>query len=185
MQSEIKRLIDLSECMHLSKTDRDAIKWALEQLGESAEGEQQQGNTIVYPDEFNWIWTHYPKREGTQGDKRKSLGCCNQRIKEGETWKTLAEKMQKYGKYCITKNMIGTPYVMQVQKFFGTGDHMNADWEIVPPVEPEQKSAFTKMIERANSGELYSKSFLFTKNGKTWNCAADFYSGKPPIEEQQ
>lgn len=34
MKSEIKRLTDLSQCKHLMKTDRDAIQWALEQLGE-------------------------------------------------------------------------------------------------------------------------------------------------------
>ena len=35
MCKELKRLQSLSECAHLNKTDRDAIKWVLDQVGES------------------------------------------------------------------------------------------------------------------------------------------------------
>lgn len=32
MCKELKRLIDLSECKHLNKTDRDSLQWAIQQL---------------------------------------------------------------------------------------------------------------------------------------------------------
>lgn len=182
MQSEIKRLKELSECRHINKTDRDAILWALTQLDLIDVDNQPQKQVKAYPDEFEWIWSNYPKREGTQGDKKKALGCCKKRISEGETWKSLAENMQKYGKYCIAKEIISTPYVMQVQKFFGTGEHFKADWEISPPVEPETKSAFTKLVERANKGEFETIDYYLAPNGRKYKNSIAYYKGEDPIE---
>lgn len=45
MCKEIKRLTDLSQCQHLSKTDRDALKWALQQIDpETIAGDNVIGN---------------------------------------------------------------------------------------------------------------------------------------------
>ncbi len=139
MCSEIKRLKLLSECQHLNKTDRDAIKWALESLGEGKEGvivKAQQG----YPDEFEWIWTNKPEREGSN-PKKQAYSACTARVKEGATWRDLAEGVKRYKHYCDAKHLTGTDKVQQMATFFGTKEGFKESWGVTltKPETPKQK----------------------------------------------
>lgn len=175
----------MSECCHLTKTDRDAIKWALVQLGEmeKKEPESKQG---AFPKEFEWLWKEYPDRDGGKGDKRKALQNCKARIKEGETWKSLARYMKAYQEHCKREGKIGTSFVMHFVTFFGPGERYKDDYSArVATGKSEEKSGFSAMVDRANSGELYqtTQDFYIAPNGLKYACMADYYAKKPPLEQ--
>lgn len=183
MQPEVKRLIQLSKCMHLNKTDRDAILWALEQIGEI---EQEEGDSASpgYPDEFEWLWSNYPNRSGSQGDKRKSIKVCEKRLKEGEDWKSLARYMKAYEAHCKDTDKLGTEFVMQFQKFFGDGEHYKADWSIDNKKSDSKKSAAQALTEMANNGSLYQDRVggYLGLDGKMYESYIAWYKGEAPIE---
>lgn len=168
----------------LSKSSRDAVIWALKLLGEMEESEKESNSKPSgYPDEFEWLWGNYPERSGGKGDKRKGFQYCNALISNGETWKTLAQYMKAYEKHCNTENKIGTSFVLQFTSFFGPGERYKENWSVAPLTPKEKKGAQQSLIERANSGDLYkpTQSYYY-RDGKKWDCAADYFSGKPPID---
>ncbi|WP_286237959.1 hypothetical protein [Neptuniibacter halophilus] len=86
-------------------------------------------SSFVYPKEFEWIWKHKPEREGAN-PKRRALSACNARIKQGSTWRELAEGMMRYQQYCQAKGILNTEYVKQMASFFGPDEHFKNSWEI-------------------------------------------------------
>lgn len=168
------------------KTDRDAIVWALNSLGE-VEQNSDQGKKSEYTDEFEWLWSNYPERSGGKGDKRKAFQNCQARIKEGEDWKTLARFMKAYEEHCKKEGKLGTGYVLQFTTFFGPGERYKDDYSekaAQPKPGEQKKTGMSSLIERANSGELYQDNigYHLAPNGKKYACAMDYHSGKEPIE---
>jgi hypothetical protein len=84
---------------------------------------------FVYPGEFEWIWSNRPPREGAES-KRRAHQCCNARIKQGATWRELAEGMRRYYAYCKTKGNLHTEFVMQMGTFFGPDEHYKNTWGV-------------------------------------------------------
>ena len=80
-----------------------------------------------YPIEFEWIWKNRPKREGSD-PKRKAFQACTARIKQGATWRELAEGMKRYHHYCETKGTLNTEFVKTMAVFFGPDDHFKNEW---------------------------------------------------------
>ena len=172
--------------MHLSKTDRNAILWALNALGEAEETKANPEKPTGYPDEFEWLWSSYPERNGGKGDKRKAFQNCQARIKEGEDWKTLARFMKAYEGHCRKEGKIGTGYVLQFTTFFGQGERYKDDYSDKAPqdaTKPVKKTGQQSLIDRANSGELYKDNVggYLAPNGKKYACAIDYHTGKDPI----
>lgn len=172
--------------MHLSKTDRNAILWALNALGEMEIENESKAIGGGYPDEFEWLWKSYPERSGGKGDKRKAFQNCQARIKEGEDWKTLARFMKAYEEHCKKEGKIGTGYVLQFTTFFGPGERYKDDYSDKAPQDadkPAKKTGQQSLIDRANSGELYEDHVggYLAPNGHTYACAIDYYAGKEPI----
>lgn len=166
----------------LSKSTRDAVKWALMNLGEEVTEKAKQ-QVKDYCDEFLWLWDNYPSRGSSgKGDKRKGYNSCLALIKDGEDWKSLARYMKAYEQSCIKDEKMGTSYVMQFNTFFGSGERYKDDYSIKD--KPEKKTATQSLIDRANSGELYqTDQNYYLRDGKKWDCAADYFAGKPPLED--
>ncbi len=86
-------------------------------------------NKNTYPDEFEWIWANKPNREGNN-PKKDAFKCCNARLKEGATWKELAEGMVRYKRFCQAKGIINTEKTQMMRTFFGTGENFKQEWTI-------------------------------------------------------
>jgi len=84
---------------------------------------------LEYPKEFAWIWDNRPRREGSD-PKRKAYQACNARIKQGATWRELAEGLKRYRTYCQTKGILNTEFVKQMATFFGPDEHYKNDWTV-------------------------------------------------------
>lgn len=82
-----------------------------------------------YPEEFEWIWQHRPRREGSD-PKRKAFQACNARIKQGATWRELAEGMKRYHRFCETKGILNTEFTKTMAVFFGPDEHFRNDWAV-------------------------------------------------------
>lgn len=82
-----------------------------------------------YPEEFEWIWSNKPEREGAN-PKRKAYQACNARIKQGATWREMAEGMNRYKAYCQQTKIIGTRVVQQMATFFGPDEHFKNEWTV-------------------------------------------------------
>lgn len=154
MRSEIKKLKEMSENTMLSKSYRDAIKWALGELGESGESESKQKAKSDYPDEFEWIWAAKPEREGGN-PKRQAFQKCKARIKEGATWRDLAEGVKRYRRYCDAKKITGSEKVQQMSTFFGTKESFKESWAYAADKQPAnatgRKSAAEEYKEKLRS----------------------------------
>lgn len=83
----------------------------------------------TYPDEFEWIWKNKPERSGGN-PKKSAYSKCKARIKQGATWRQLADGVVRYRKYQEAKGNIGTEYVMQMVRFFGSDEHYTQSWDI-------------------------------------------------------
>lgn len=82
-----------------------------------------------YPYEFEWIWSDKPEREGAN-PKRKAYQACSARIKQGASWREMAEGMKRYKSYCEKSKIIGTRMVQQMATFFGPDEHFKNEWEV-------------------------------------------------------
>ncbi len=82
-----------------------------------------------YPKEFEWIWQHRPRREGSD-PKRKAFQACNARIKQGATWHELAAGMKRYAKFCETKGILNTEFTKTMAVFFGPDEHFKNEWAV-------------------------------------------------------
>ena len=184
MCSEIKRLKELSECKHLMKTDRDAIIWALERLGESVEKEQKETKAKYSDDDYKLAeWMDARVKKITKSDKVTNLKAWANTIRimtevDGRTHKEITDMFDWCNRDQFWFRNIMSP------------DKLRAQWDKLTlqrdskPMQKAEKSAQSQLIARANSGELYqtNQNFYF-RDGKKWDCAADYFAGKPPIEE--
>jgi len=84
-----------------------------------------------YPKEFEWIWQNRPRREGSD-PKRKAFQACNARIKQGATWRELAEGMKRYHRFCEAKGILNTEFTKTMAVFFGPDEHFRNDWAVTP-----------------------------------------------------
>ncbi|CAL9968945.1 replication initiation O-like [Vibrio phage D290] len=88
-----------------------------------------KGKSNDYPDEFEWIWANKPQREGGN-PKKQAYSACKARLKEGVTWRELAEGLNRYRAYCIAKRIVNTSTVQQMSTFFGTKESFKESWTV-------------------------------------------------------
>lgn len=88
-----------------------------------------KGKSNVYPEEFEWIWANKPQREGSN-PKKQAYSACKARLKEGSTWRELAEGLNRYRAYCIAKRIVNTSMVQQMSTFFGTKESFKESWTV-------------------------------------------------------
>lgn len=102
--------------------------------GSSVDETPSKKSSFDYPEEFEWIWKYKPQREGSN-PKRKAFHACNARIKQGATWREMAEGMKRYAQFCHTKSLLNTDKVQQMATFFGPDEHFAEDW-LVSVMDP-------------------------------------------------
>lgn len=95
----------------------------------SDDGTPAQPKKDDYPAEFEKLWAEYPKREGSN-PKNKAYQAWNARRKAGVTPEAMAAGLQRYVAFCGAKGQVGTSYVMQASRFFGTGLEFNNEWAV-------------------------------------------------------
>lgn len=89
-------------------------------------------NTLTVAEQaFEAAWKAYPKREGAN-PKNKALSCFKARLAEGEKLEDILAGIARYAGYCQAKGMIGSSYVMQAARFFGTERAYANEWTAGP-----------------------------------------------------
>lgn len=88
-----------------------------------------------YPEEFEDVWSRYPKREGGN-PKKSSFHCWNARIKEGVDPGVMARGVEAYRTFCEKTQILGGRFVMQGTRFFGTDRMYLEDWSVKPGPKP-------------------------------------------------
>jgi hypothetical protein len=94
--------------------------------------------TPVGVDPFELAWAAYPKRQGGN-PKNKAREKWSARLKEGITAEVLLAGVARYAAYCQATGSVGTCYVMQAVRFFGTDGSYAEDWtasKSTPPRKP-------------------------------------------------
>jgi hypothetical protein len=80
-----------------------------------------------YSDQFIWLWENRPRRQGSDS-KKKAFQCCKARIKQGATWRQMAEGMNRYKDFCQATGKLNTEFTMQMTRFFGSEEQFKEDW---------------------------------------------------------
>jgi len=78
---------------------------------------------------FELAWKAYPKREGAN-PKNKALAAWSARMKEGVTSEAMLAGVMRYEAFCKAKGNVGTGYVMQAVRFFGTERAFDNEWSV-------------------------------------------------------
>lgn len=86
-----------------------------------------QSKKHLCDEEFEAAWKAYPKRDGSN-PKTAAQKCWNARLKDGVSAQAMIEGICRYASYCRQKEMIGTSYVMQAARFFGTNKEFENAW---------------------------------------------------------
>jgi hypothetical protein len=87
---------------------------------------KQEGKHIQ-DEVFEMAWAAYPKRDGSN-PKAAAQKCWNARLKEGVTVEEMMAGINRYKDYCMSKETIGTAFVMQAARFLGTNREYEAAW---------------------------------------------------------
>lgn len=87
------------------------------------------GASAPCDDGFEAAWKAYPKREGNN-PKNKAYSCWKARLKDGVTAEEMMAGIVRYAAYCKIKGWIGTGYVMQAVRFFGTERAFDNEWKV-------------------------------------------------------
>lgn len=87
------------------------------------------GASAPVDDAFELAWKAYPKREGAN-PKNKALAAWNARMKEGVTAEAMLVGVMRYEAFCKAKGNVGTGYVMQAVRFFGTERAFDNEWSV-------------------------------------------------------
>lgn len=94
-----------------------------------AQSEIKPSKKNAYPDEFEWLWANKPDREGGN-PKKQAYSACKARLKEGVTWREMAEGLNRYFKYCKATGILNTRMVQQMSTFFGTKESFKEQWSV-------------------------------------------------------
>ena len=128
----------------------------LKDLGSSAKNRDSE-----YPVEFLFIWDKKPQREGAN-PKKKAFKACNARIKQGASWKELAEGLVRYHKYCYETGKLNTAFVMQVATFFGPDEHYKNEWtvnhEATNTAQPTASGAESSQLQQIKAARARSEA---------------------------
>lgn len=108
-----------------------------------------------YPDEFERVWTIYPKRSGGNS-KTDAFKAWNARIRDGTTAREIHEGVERYAAFVKAEGSLNTQFVKQAKTFFGPGMHFSEPWTIQQasgPRDPNQISEPDKKIPSGFRGE--------------------------------
>lgn len=98
--------------------------------------------TNPYPDDFEALWSIYPKRDGSN-PKKAAFSAYRARLKEGADPEAIRAGVERYAVWCESRGKVGTETVMQTKRFFGPGKEWENPWPVAfQPVKlPRDTSA--------------------------------------------
>ncbi len=108
----------------------------------------------TYPDEFELVWSIYPKRAGGNS-KSDAFKAWNARIKDGTATEEIYSGVERYAAFVKFEGNLNTQYVKQAKTFFGPGMHFSEPWAIQQPPgarDPNQISEPDKTIPSGFKG---------------------------------
>lgn len=108
----------------------------------------------TYPDEFELVWSIYPKRAGGNS-KFDAFKAWNARIKDGTAAEEIYSGVERYAAFVKFEGNLNTQYVKQAKTFFGPGMHFSEPWAIQQPPgarDPNQISEPDKTIPSGFKG---------------------------------
>ncbi|MCS4271178.1 MULTISPECIES: hypothetical protein [Raoultella] len=95
--------------------------------GQSEGDNPEQKKT--YPDEFELVWSIYPKRAGGNS-KSDAYKAWHARIREGTAAEEIYSGVERYAAFVKFEGNLNTQYVKQAKTFFGPGMHFSEPWAI-------------------------------------------------------
>ncbi|HIH9429038.1 TPA: DNA-binding protein [Klebsiella variicola subsp. variicola] len=95
---------------------------------EKAAGDKPSAQ-MTYPDEFEQVWSVYPKRAGGNS-KSDAFKAWNARIRDGTTTAEILAGVERYAAFVKAEGILNTQYVKQAKTFFGPGMHFREPWAI-------------------------------------------------------
>lgn len=117
----------MSKSEHSSPDNNPDSKSVLKDIGASDDAPTEKATG--YHPEFEKAWKLYPKREGSN-PKNKAYSCWKARTHAGVTAMTLEVGVRRYLSYCQARGIVGTGFVMQASRFFGTGEEYLNAWTV-------------------------------------------------------
>lgn len=93
--------------------------------GEGDNPEQKK----TYPDEFELVWSIYPKRAGGNS-KSDAYKAWHARIRDGTAAEEIYSGVERYAAFVKFEGNLNTQYVKQAKTFFGPGMHFSEPWAI-------------------------------------------------------
>lgn len=126
------------------KADSDSDSDSDSDLYTSPNGDDVNCKPVVksksqYPDEFEWLWANKPNREGAN-PKKQAYSACKARLKDGSTWREMAEGLVRYANYCKATGIMNSRMVQQMATFFGTKESFKETWEVTHAGNETNKS---------------------------------------------
>lgn len=83
----------------------------------------------VYPDDFELVWSIYPKRAGGNS-KSDAFKAWNARIRDGTDAEEIYSGVERYAAFVKFEGNLNTQFVKQAKTFFGPGMHFSEPWAI-------------------------------------------------------
>ncbi|WP_187362770.1 hypothetical protein [Raoultella terrigena] len=83
----------------------------------------------AYPDEFELVWSIYPKRAGGNS-KSDAFKAWNARIRDGTAAEEIYSGVERYAAFVKFEGNLNTQFVKQAKTFFGPGMHFSEPWAI-------------------------------------------------------
>ncbi len=114
--------------------------------------------------EFESCWKAFPKREGSN-PKNHAFKHWWARVKEGVSPAVLLAATQRYAAFCAAKGQIGTPYVMQAQRFYGTSREWENPWVVSAQPQPPRPAGKSSDTTQDMLNRDYGTAQLGMKRG--------------------
>lgn len=102
--------------------------------GTDGDDSKPKNSRNAYPDEFELLWSEYPRRFGSQ-NKSQAFKAWKARKREGEDHQTLMDGIMRYRRYLKASGKDGTEFVMQAATFFGPDRRYADEYPDAPPVK--------------------------------------------------
>lgn len=110
------------------------------------------GASLHSDDGFEAAWKVYPKREGGN-PKNKAHSAWKARLKEGVEPEVMMAGVARYAAFSAAKGNVGTGYVMQAVRFFGTERAYEGDWRASTTGKPQARHHGLDQLDYGSGAE--------------------------------
>lgn len=91
---------------------------------------QYRTSQYIYTDEFNFWWSNYPKRQGDQGNKKKTFQRYTKLLSEGFSDQELQEAAIRYRRFCERTGKLNSEFVKQTTTFLNDTANIENRWTV-------------------------------------------------------